>query len=410
MENHPPAPDPVTLNEDDDLALLFVDHPGSDTLVVTFGPRLLSPLQGPANLSHAFGHSFFNKEKIPALHLVAKWNHWWAPTCMSRVMPILQDHFHQRRVWTYGSSMGGHGALRYAGPLNASGVIALIPQATVDLQHAAFDPRWMGDRKMMTPEPESWLDHSRLPDETYVFYDNFFALDRKHVEMISDANPHIKTIPVPFGEHAVPRMVLECGLLSQSLLRLIQGRFDPADFKRTMRDQRKNSLAAWMGASAALRSRSPKKRSLALKCSARAMLILDQIKRSNAGIDAAVARRAIVEHATNLFQTGSFKSLGEFIALHEPAPIVNVDLRRISLQYAMTQKDGELFSRMLDSLFRSDGITPGSVGALIRGLLDGWLSPSPLHETWGGQIIQSSAADLAARYETAVRSRLSPIS
>jgi hypothetical protein len=89
----------------------------------------------------------------------------------------------QGNVWTYGASMGGTAALMFAKCLRANGVISLSPQASIDLGTAAFDPRWISDRKAINGIDDSWL-RDAVCAKTYCIYDPMFDLDRKHVNLI----------------------------------------------------------------------------------------------------------------------------------------------------------------------------------------------------------------------------------
>lgn len=234
----------------------------SDACVVTFNSYSDSrSLDRPG-----FGQHFFEERQIDAVHVIARWNNWYQhddifEVCKT-VAAVAENH---RRVYTYGSSMGGYAAIRFGGLLGARAAIALSPQASIDRSAARFERRWTGDAGQIDFSVEKRV-RGKPAKLAYVVYDPF-DLDRRHVELLRDETALIE-LPVRHGGHPVTGFMAEAGLLGEFVVSIVEDRFDLAAMTLRVHAARKRSAQFWSVLSERARSPSAKealaKRALSL--------------------------------------------------------------------------------------------------------------------------------------------------
>ena len=110
----------------------------------------------------------------------------------------LLDRFDE--ILTYGSSMGGYAALRFANLLGATHALAFSPQFTIDPRHVPLDPRW---QRHYRPE---WHDNSQIRRKhvarhSYMVFDPYFPYDRWHADLIARRCRGSRRCASPFSEH-----------------------------------------------------------------------------------------------------------------------------------------------------------------------------------------------------------------
>ena len=320
--SHPPSGADI-LFETEDVAVILVPGPNTRQVVVTFTTRLPSPQRHPVSGQEGFGRDYFTKAGISAFHVVPKWNHWWQSEHMDQTIETIRRHIPPgREVWTYGASMGGTGALMFARPLEATGVLALYPQASVDLTHASFDPRWIDDRQRIARHDDSWLDHPPTAN-TWLLSDPKFSLDQKHIDMIKQDYDGICLIPLDFSEHSCMRMLQECGMLSATIRSIFDGSFKPQTFRSAIRRARHRSPVALTGAANALARRG--KQQLACRFSSAAVTLLTQTKQEGRSLDPATTVLAMHSHAINLVRARNRKGASNYLRHLRDAPLISVD-------------------------------------------------------------------------------------
>ena len=190
-----------------------------------------------------FGQRFFEHEQIDAVHVIARWNNWYQHDDMFAVCKaaaaVARDH---RRVYAYGSSMGGYAAIRFARLVGAQAAIALSPQFSIDRAAARFERRWTGDAERIDFSVERQM-RRRLARLAYVCYDPF-DLDRRHVELFRNETALIE-LPIRHGGHPVTGFMAEAGLLGEFVVSIVEERFDPAAMQMRAHAARKGSAQFW---------------------------------------------------------------------------------------------------------------------------------------------------------------------
>lgn len=234
-----------------DIRVVAQPADGAPLWVVTFTGRDHNP-----PVASGAGEKFLGEAGVNAVHFISKANHWWRTDEFVPAIAATRDYLNVHRaetVVTYGSSMGAHGALIGAGPLGARRTVASMPQYSVDPALTPWETRWRKDVRRMQFQPgEPKPQIGAL--EVIIFYDPYFELDRRHVELVSE-HGDVRLMKVAFAEHAVSPALLECDLLKSVTLDAIRGDLTPADFHRRYRAARRKSPIVVWGASAVARAR-----------------------------------------------------------------------------------------------------------------------------------------------------------
>ena len=137
---------------------------------------------------------------------------------------------------TYGSSMGGYAAIRFARNVNANIVFAISPQFDIA---QSWDRRW-GAAAKATGLLHTMSDADICDTCKYVLAYDPFDLDRLHVEKFAEIIPHysLERIELPYAGHPVVFMLRDFGVLSKISLSVLLGGGEKA-FRLT-RDIRKD--------------------------------------------------------------------------------------------------------------------------------------------------------------------------
>lgn len=203
------------------------------TIVVTFDSFTNDPdLDRPS-----FGEHFLAREGVDAVHVVNRLNRWYQHHDMGAVLAVVARVTRgYDRVFTYGSSMGGYAALRFARTVGADASIALSPQFSVDPRIVPWEMRWQPDVARIRFDE---LPFAPAPRQ-YVFYDPRERSDERHAALIAAAGPSV-SVPLPRAGHPVGALLAETGALQWALRAIIANTFDPGPFRRQIRAGRRKS-------------------------------------------------------------------------------------------------------------------------------------------------------------------------
>lgn len=216
--------------------LVKVAHRGSTCCVVTF-----DSYTDTTNLDRsAFGERFFARHGISAVHVVNGRNRWYhEPDWREAIAAARTAADGYARIVSYGSSMGGYAALRFADHLGAATALALSPQYSRDPRKAPFERRWRAHRR------EKWLPElsGPLPPQVQaiVAYDPAMRAERLHLERIA-REMRVDRLSLPHSGHSAAAFLSECGLLTGFVLSVVNGKADLAHMRRLSREGRKRSL------------------------------------------------------------------------------------------------------------------------------------------------------------------------
>ena len=203
----------------------------SATLVVTFS----NYVEG-GERHQPFGERFFAHHGIDAIHVVAKDNHWFDLPETAALLAAIRDAAGGKPLLTYGSSMGGYAAIRFAAALGAARAIAISPQYALDRRIVPFERRWRHEARRLR------LAATRAePDAppAIVFFDPHNP-DARHVEHWARERV-VEAVPLAYAGHPAATFLAQVGLLGESLLAIVDGRFDAAATVREARARRRRS-------------------------------------------------------------------------------------------------------------------------------------------------------------------------
>lgn len=240
----PFKPDFFTLHQGDDIKAVFIGLGRRRPLIVTFQARSLNEQR-----TTGFGEDFLLDRGLSAVHIIGLRNHWYQTREMEPVLSAINGLAAGfPGVITYGSSMGGHGALLFAQRLGAT-ALALSPLYSVDPVVAPFEERYH-------PDLPGIAEFCYPPDmmhgvRGHAIYDPR-SPDRRHAELIA-ARSELKMIALPFSGHPSGAFLVETGELSTLALQAFTGL--PLNAAARARKRRATSATYWRMISSAARER-----------------------------------------------------------------------------------------------------------------------------------------------------------
>lgn len=144
-------------------------------------------------------------------------DHWWTFDGVDNLIERTRFEIKSTRVVTYGFSMGGYGAIRFAGALGAEKVVAFAPQETITPSILPEESRWVEDAKRIgcevPPASASFSNRSKY----IVVYDPADA-DRFHAKRFRNASNRAgsyQEIRLPFAGHNLAATLQSQGMLSK---------------------------------------------------------------------------------------------------------------------------------------------------------------------------------------------------
>jgi lysophospholipase L1-like esterase/pimeloyl-ACP methyl ester carboxylesterase len=185
-----------------------------------------------------FGERFLEQNKIDAIHIISRDNDWYQYAEMPQALAAARLHIPEgARSITYGSSMGGYAALRFASSLGALTSIAISPQFSLAPSVVPFETRWLNEARRIKFR---WEGDCPLAEHVgYIFYDPF-DVDAQHFALFSEAF-NVKSIRLPHAGHPAGAYLAETGMISRAILDIVHETFDPVSLERQVRRKRRRS-------------------------------------------------------------------------------------------------------------------------------------------------------------------------
>lgn len=200
------------LFEDDELRVIWTPR-RSDCLVITFGN-----LNNLANGMDYFAKAPLEKLGYSSIGFMNKHSHWFPAASMQQAIAAIATVLaqHQHKV-IYGGSMGGYAAIKYSAALQATHVLAMCPQWSIDPNECkGWNPGW---QEHFAPVMRGMgITHHDVAGQIYLFCDFHHALDKRHADHIAQTNASIQLVNVPFAKHHVTTVLAG----SRNLDQLIQ--------------------------------------------------------------------------------------------------------------------------------------------------------------------------------------------
>lgn len=215
-----------------------------DILIVTF-PSLAPVRAALAKDEPAWGKNFVAHRGYSAFHVKTNANCWYRRPELREAFGIMRGKglFNGfKKIVTYGGSMGGYGALAYAGLCGATHCLALNPQT------------WLGpsvrtwENRFHVADEQSWVEGDLDVNEGIASVCNLVTAcdpwekrDAHHIEMIS--HPRHTKLHIPFVGHRTPKHLQDMKQLAWLFDIVVDDRLDLGEFYNRMRGRR--MLQAW---------------------------------------------------------------------------------------------------------------------------------------------------------------------
>jgi hypothetical protein len=189
--------------DDEEIRVLWAPH-RSHCVLITFGDLVTA--------NPAYGHTFFaetplHKLQISAVGIVAKSGNWYPMRSMQRVVKIVDDFIdeYETRI-TYGGSMGGYGAIKYSRLFDATHVLALCPQWSIDNGECKGVDAGYGN--YFVPEMAGMgIRESDVSGNVFLFADALDKRDMFHRQMIMENYADSYFVNVPLVGHNVTTVI-----------------------------------------------------------------------------------------------------------------------------------------------------------------------------------------------------------
>ena len=205
----------------------------SETLVLSFGDLITRAKGNSINAEKSL-----SKYEYSVIGIMPKQKSWFPAVSMLGVLAAIQPILAQfRNIVSYGGSMGGYAAIKYAKAFNMNRVVAMVPQYSID-------PEEVTDRRYTDFYDEELNGNMRIQAEDIVadceyiiVYDPYFDLDREHYDKIKPLIPHLHTLHLPYTGHDAIAVLANSALLHD----FIERPFDQTYFYKQIRAVKKNS-------------------------------------------------------------------------------------------------------------------------------------------------------------------------
>lgn len=220
--------------------LAFLPAPGAAPrsarrLVVTYD-NLAAMRETAARIP--WGQDFLAAEGWDVLGVMIRRKDWFRhPDLIAAMEALAAEGFFAGygAVSAFGASMGGFGALTFAGLYPGATILAFAPQSTLDPALAPFETRYRYARRTL-PWTGAYADAAAgaaAAGRLYLAFDPRLAEDAAHAARLS--GPNTVALPLPHLGHKLPPALLRMGQLKPLARAALDGTLDLAAFRRLMR-------------------------------------------------------------------------------------------------------------------------------------------------------------------------------
>lgn len=207
-------------------------------LVVTLGNVATCRLEGELM---PWGHALLARQGWSVLGVMNKRCDWFRDPALHAALADLKasgfpDEFEQ--ITTYGTSMGGYGALALAPYFPGAHAVAFAPQSSLDLRRAPFDQRYPYGRSLgdwTVPESDA-AEGLKALKSGYILFDPFVPEDKAHVARLSA--PQITAFALRHCTHTMPPLLKRMDLLKPLALAALRRELTPALVAKLFRQRR----------------------------------------------------------------------------------------------------------------------------------------------------------------------------
>lgn len=188
-----------------------------------------------------FGEAFLKKAGVSAIHVMGRREDCYQYPEMAEAMAtVRRATAGAERVMTYGSSMGGYGALRFADAAGANAVLAISPLYSGDPVKVPFEKRWIQHAHRLTWLPEIDGRLAITGSRPLIVFDAT-GDDLRHVRLIlSEIGADL--VELPYVNHPATTYLGEVGLLAPLVAGVLQGDLNLEGFRAGAEAGRKDSV------------------------------------------------------------------------------------------------------------------------------------------------------------------------
>lgn len=186
-----------------------------------------------------FGEAFLASEGVSQISVLGHGNHWYQYADIALALTAARDRMAGAdRVMTYGSSMGGYAAIRFAPALGAHCCLALSPQYSNDPARVPFEWRWRNDGAAIAWSPD--VDGPIRSGVPTIVVADARREDAEHVRRIRDEIA-VEVVGLAYTAHPVTTFLNAVGLLQRAIIDMVHDRFDVAAFRVDAQTRRRQS-------------------------------------------------------------------------------------------------------------------------------------------------------------------------
>ncbi|MDR5653669.1 alpha/beta hydrolase [Ruixingdingia sedimenti] len=129
-------------------------------------------------------------------------NDWFVNAETAALRRHLRDYTQGRLVQAIGFSMGGYGAILFAGDLRIDSMLLVAPQYSIFDHRAPFDARCRTYAPEVDPQFDDYAPPADGGPRGLVIYDpRTQPVDRLHADLICHDFPRLRRAALPFGGH-----------------------------------------------------------------------------------------------------------------------------------------------------------------------------------------------------------------
>ena len=209
-------------------------------LIITFEYASQNPKRGDV-FRHGWGAKRFRAQRMSHICVKPKASDWYRNPDLAAALTDLREQgvFDQfETIITYGGSMGGFAALAYADLVQATTVLALNPQTTLDLTKVPWETRF--EEAQLQDWTGPYSDAVGLcsnAKQVLCVYDPFTARDAAHVARLEQ--PNLIHVRAPFLGHGIAEPLSELGLLWRLMTWAKNDEMDLLCFHQVLRARKK---------------------------------------------------------------------------------------------------------------------------------------------------------------------------
>ncbi|QBX37722.1 hypothetical protein E4M02_14130 [Brevundimonas sp. S30B] len=193
---------------------------------------------GPGFERRGFGERFLAESGVSAIHVMGAGDDWYQyPEMIEAMAAVRCATADAKTVMTYGSSMGGYAALRFADAARATAALALSPQHNIDPSRPPYEDRWIQSAQNIRWLPDlagplTWRAQAR----PVVVYDQRSPDAAQAAAIASEID--LTPIGLPYAGHPISSHLAEIGLLKPLFFAVLEGRLDAHKFRAEARSRR----------------------------------------------------------------------------------------------------------------------------------------------------------------------------